>query len=125
MSYIPTEWKNGDIITADKLNKIENGISNAGGGTGILFATVDLSTASLDKTWQEIASTNVTYIIMGDGVTTMKLPVVDTVAADNNTYYVLAIGAAEVTGEGDEPEFQLQLFVFKATSADGYPKFAM
>lgn len=26
MSYEPTNWENGDIITAEKLNKIENGI---------------------------------------------------------------------------------------------------
>lgn len=30
MAYEPTEWKNGDIITAEKLNKIENGIANNG-----------------------------------------------------------------------------------------------
>lgn len=29
MSYIPTEWKNGDVITSEKLNKIENGIKQA------------------------------------------------------------------------------------------------
>ena len=28
MSYIPTEWQTGDIITAAKLNNIENGIVN-------------------------------------------------------------------------------------------------
>ena len=28
MSYTPTEWKNGDTITAEKLNKIEEGIEN-------------------------------------------------------------------------------------------------
>lgn len=26
MSYIPTIWQNGDIITAEKLNKLENAI---------------------------------------------------------------------------------------------------
>lgn len=37
MSYTPTEWDSGDIITAEKLNKIEQGISEAsssGGGEG-------------------------------------------------------------------------------------------
>lgn len=29
MSYTPTEWKNGDIITAEKMNNIEQGIQNA------------------------------------------------------------------------------------------------
>lgn len=33
MSYTPTEWKNGDTITATAMNKIENGIANAGGTT--------------------------------------------------------------------------------------------
>ena len=31
-SYEPTTWVNGDIITATKLNNIEQGIANAGGG---------------------------------------------------------------------------------------------
>lgn len=30
MSYTPTEWKTGDVITADKLNNIEDGIAGAG-----------------------------------------------------------------------------------------------
>lgn len=30
MSYEPTEWKTGDVITSEKLNKIENGIANSG-----------------------------------------------------------------------------------------------
>ena len=30
MSYTPTDWKTGDVITADKLNNIEQGIVNAG-----------------------------------------------------------------------------------------------
>lgn len=32
MSYTPTSWSTGDTITASALNKIENGIANAGGG---------------------------------------------------------------------------------------------
>ena len=30
MGYIPTEWETGDVITAEKLNKAENGIAGAG-----------------------------------------------------------------------------------------------
>lgn len=33
MSYTPTEWTIGDIITAEKLNKIESGVAEANGGT--------------------------------------------------------------------------------------------
>lgn len=30
MGYIPTEWQTGDVITAEKLNKAEEGIAAAG-----------------------------------------------------------------------------------------------
>lgn len=42
MSYTPTEWKNGDTITASAMNKIENGIANAGGGDYDLIITYDM-----------------------------------------------------------------------------------
>ena len=32
MAYTPTTWNTGDTITATAMNKIENGIANAGGG---------------------------------------------------------------------------------------------
>ena len=31
MSYIPTEWTAGDIVTAAKLNKLENGVAESRG----------------------------------------------------------------------------------------------
>lgn len=40
MSYTPTTWNTGDTITASALNKIENGIANAGGGGGLVDAVV-------------------------------------------------------------------------------------
>lgn len=40
-SYAPTTWTTGDIITATKLNNIEQGIANAGGGSS------DFSTAQV------------------------------------------------------------------------------
>ena len=36
MSYTPTVWRTGDVITAEKLNKIEEGIANAGGDVGLI-----------------------------------------------------------------------------------------
>lgn len=54
MSYTPTEWKNGDTITAEKLNKIEEGIE---GASGVLIVTeiIDVERqVVLNKTWQEI-----------------------------------------------------------------------
>lgn len=121
MSYTPTNWQSGDTITSAKLNKIENGIAGS-----VLFATVDMSTQSLDKTWQEIADADVTYVIMANARLTMKIPVVATIAdASNNAYYVGAVGVTVVTGESNETGFELMQYTFKATSADGYPEFVM
>lgn len=39
MSYTPNTWTTGDTITATKLNNIEQGIANAGGG-GVAKVTV-------------------------------------------------------------------------------------
>ena len=58
MSYTPTNWDNGDVITAEKLNKIEQGISEASsGGSGGENFIVHLSGENLvaDKTFGEIA----------------------------------------------------------------------
>lgn len=55
MGYIPTEWQTGDIITAEKLNKAEEGIAAAGSFvvtiTGYDEETYD---AILSATWQEV-----------------------------------------------------------------------
>lgn len=31
MAYTPTEWKKGDVVTSEKLNKLEGGVAGAGG----------------------------------------------------------------------------------------------
>ena len=35
MSYIKNDWKNGDVISAKKLNHIEDGIEEAFGAGGV------------------------------------------------------------------------------------------
>ena len=35
MAYTPTTWVAGDTVTATKLNKLEQGVANAGGGSGL------------------------------------------------------------------------------------------
>lgn len=34
MAYTPNEWQCGDVVTAEKLNHMEQGIADASGGTG-------------------------------------------------------------------------------------------
>lgn len=33
MSYTPTQWQAGDVITSEKLNKLENGVASSNGVT--------------------------------------------------------------------------------------------
>lgn len=62
MSYSPTTWESGDVISSAKLNKIEQGIANAGGGGGSnvvvvgveVVNTEDGATATFDKTFAEL-----------------------------------------------------------------------
>lgn len=55
MAYTPTTWATGDTITASAMNKIENGIANAGGA---LICNMSYDSGNnayiLDKTVQEI-----------------------------------------------------------------------
>lgn len=54
MTYIPTDWKIGDTITANKLNKLENAVaSNSGASSGLLVTLYD-SPFTMDKTAGEI-----------------------------------------------------------------------
>lgn len=54
MSYTPTEWANGDIITAEKLNKIEGGIAGSNGLIVNMSYNDELHIMTLDKTAREI-----------------------------------------------------------------------
>lgn len=69
MAYDPTVWKSGDTITSAKLNKLENGLAEASGGTGggVLVVISDEPMAS-PPSWVTdifdgylIYETNVTY----------------------------------------------------------------
>ena len=51
MAYTPTSWVAGDKVTAAKLNNIEQGIVVA---SGLVTATVDGATVTLDKTVNDI-----------------------------------------------------------------------
>ena len=65
MPYTPTNWQTGDIITAEKLNNLENGVAGGGGGSSDAFEVIftverDDETESLiatcDKTFSEISA---------------------------------------------------------------------
>ena len=41
MSYVKTTWETGDVITAEKMNKIEDGVESAFGFSEQLNALID------------------------------------------------------------------------------------
>ena len=57
MSYTPTTWQSGDIVTAEKLNKLEQGLADIGGGDPFVITVTptaqDLS-GTMDKTPAQI-----------------------------------------------------------------------
>lgn len=80
MAYTPTQWTTGDDVTATKLNKMENGIANAG-NTLIVTDT----SGTLDKTFAEI------YNALADGISCfVKFKNGTSPDLDNDyTYYVV------------------------------------
>lgn len=51
MAYEKQTWVTGEVITKEKLNHMEDGIANSGGGMFIVNVDED---NKLDKTWNEI-----------------------------------------------------------------------
>ena len=67
MTYTKQNWADGDLITAAKLNHIEEGLASAGAGNGSVFYVettgplgIDV-VATLNTTWQAV------YDAMTDG----------------------------------------------------------
>ena len=112
MSYDKNTWAKGDVITAAKLNNMEDGIANAGGG-GVLVANVtaiDEFTYDLDKTWQEIHDAQVAFVVYDDGEGYLYCNRVKKVYNDGG-YFV----------ECDELPYTSQSSEFEANSANSYP----
>ena len=49
MPYTPTNWAKGDIITAERLNKIEQGIQSASSGESNILVV----NCNYDTTWED------------------------------------------------------------------------
>lgn len=69
MSYTKQTWNNGDVITAEKLNHMEDGITE-GGSSGETFVVnftfdIDLGVATADKTTEEIITAAESMPVIG------------------------------------------------------------
>ena len=58
MSYTPDVWQNGDILTADKMNALEQAVASGGGGSS------DLSTAQVTVTNDSFAKFSMATILV-------------------------------------------------------------
>jgi hypothetical protein len=105
MSYTPTNWATGDVITAEKLNKLEQGVASAGGAL-VLTDT----NGTLDKTWQEIHDADFAVVKSVDDVDTYTWFVMDTYADDGD--YGAIVGPKQGATIWTE---------YIADSASGYP----
>lgn len=105
MAYSKTTWANGDVITAAKLNNMENGIA---GAASVLALTMDGDTFAFDKTWQEI------HDAIAAGI-----PVVASFEVEGDTYTVVAVQTLITNGQY-KVSLGAQLEA-NADSASGYP----
>ena len=119
MAYTKQTWNNGDIITAEKLNHMEDGI--ASGGVMAVNLTYDESTLTytMNKTWQEIhdaiASGTMVIVIAPNEEGVEQMMCYRAVHADFTGRYDVSV----VSGYG-----QLGAVLFySAASSDGYPSF--
>lgn len=117
MSYEKNDWQNGDVITATKLNHMEDGIADGSIVTATATFDMETQTATLDKTWQEMYDANACYIKMG-----MEMPpdayvaqwvFVDLVTYDSSAEHPYLV-QGHLQSSGDTQ-------IYEADSADGYP----
>lgn len=59
MAYTPTVWQDGDVLTAEKLNKLENGVKNEQvGPAGVGIKTITGTISPENKLTLTITLTN-------------------------------------------------------------------
>lgn len=134
MSYTPTSWTTGDTITASALNKIEQGIADAGGGGAVIIT--DNGTA-LDKTYAEIyalvESGTPCYISYTAGKASGGLdetytykvvlfPVV-LVYKYNNDYRVMAVSSSQGSVSPHSYVGLPAIWTYMASNSSAYPTF--
>lgn len=120
MAYTPTEWVCGDTITAERLNKLENGLAECCGGGGAEPLIVNVNNdvpASLDHSWQDICDAFPNVYIkkisgssFGDEVSMHSVCELDIIPrTEDTTVYLVAINGLD------------EIVMYETNSADGYP----
>lgn len=114
MAYVKTTWETGDVITAAKLNNIEDGIAAIKGVMPITISGDE--TATLSATWQQI----------NDAIGSMT-PVFVFAPEYNSMSYMVVF--AEYDAGSDKYNAGLvdcqsgEFYTYSCPSADDYPSF--
>lgn len=116
MAYEPTNWSDGDIVTAEKLNKIEQGVTNAGAGSGggmVVEINAVEDDMVMNHTWKEIydAAPLMPIAICIELGTSYMLGHIVSVESSNGEYFVTVV----IWNNG----YVAKDFI--ADSEDGYP----
>ena len=132
MSYEPTVWKDGDLVTSVKLNKLEQGVANGGNFEVInMELTWNTGSLSLDKTAGEIID------ILKSGkhilvICTPEPPPSSGLSSEAYMYYsAIPIQVSYVPGSYFQMDLYLPMFAtnsdrmvsLTASSLDQYPSF--
>lgn len=106
MSYTPTEWKTGDIVSSQKLNKLEEGVKNAYEFVRIKAALTETGPV-VEKNRTEIdaivAAGNIPVITIGDE----EVKGVAYYAGKLGTEQTASFARVSVIGEDNEPVVNL------------------
>lgn len=120
MAYTKQNWECGDLITADKMNHIEDGIEDASSGGGTTKLTVNVTESNgtfvMDKTWQEISDAfpNVEVVFnMSGGVQQVGV---------SKVRYLSAIPSYKVTVTMQN--IDSEPMEFSTSTSNGYPTYS-
>ena len=113
MAYTPTVWETGDVITAEKLNKAEQGIAVASSATAsslLLTETVEGNVHTLSETYNTIETA------LTAGINVLLQLEVDT--DYYSIYSVVSFGVAD-----SKYVVQLTDNTYKAETKNDYPSY--
>ena len=89
MAYEPTQWRSGDTITSERLNKMEQGI--ASGGSGDVYALHTTMTMTPAENEGDKPTVTFSSVELREDGLPMWLIVDDYIDQNNNTYARIAI----------------------------------
>ena len=122
MSYTPTEWKSGDVITSEKLNNLEQGVADASGGGGAALVNVGVTYSDEQYTLQKTLQELLDYFDAG------KLPYIiydPSVGEMPNAFIlcVITIIGTDYSGSGTIAGYYITVgdLTFYCTSLSDYP----